>query len=148
MTRWDFRPYLERRAIDIAQPDIAHCGGISELRRIASFCEVYDVALAPHCPLGPIALAASLQVGITAPNFVIQEMSWQMHYNQGADLFTYMLNPEVFSVKDGHVEALAGPGLGIDINEKLVREASEKYVHEKAWRNTTWRGEDGSLREW
>ncbi|CAE6487216.1 unnamed protein product [Rhizoctonia solani] len=148
MTRWDFRPYLERRAIDIAQPDIAHCGGISELRRIASFCEVYDVALAPHCPLGPIALAASLQVGITAPNFVIQEMSWQMHYNQGADLFTYMLNPEVFSVKDGHVEALAGPGLGININEKLVREASEKYLHEKAWRNATWRGEDGSLREW
>ncbi|CAE7226487.1 unnamed protein product [Rhizoctonia solani] len=148
MTRWDFRPYLERRAIDIAQPDIAHCGGISELRRIASFCEVYDVALAPHCPLGPIALAASLQVGIASPNFVIQEMSWQMHYNQGADLLTYILNPEVFSVTNGHVETLTGPGLGIDLNENLIREASEKYVNEKAWRNATWRGEDGSLREW
>lgn len=67
-TRTDFRPYLERRAIDIAQPDVAHCGGISELHRIASLTEMYDVALAPHSPMGPIALAACMQVDITAPN--------------------------------------------------------------------------------
>ncbi|QRV72669.1 enolase C-terminal domain-like protein [Ceratobasidium sp. AG-Ba] len=119
MSRWDFRPYLERRAIDIAQPDIAHCGGISELRRIASMCEV----------------------GVAAPNYALTVAI-------GADLLTYMLNPDVFAVKNGHVEALTGPGLGIEINEKLVREAAEKYAHEKAWRNATWRGEDGSLREW
>ena len=89
-TRTDFRPYLERRAIDIAQPDVshcilagrvwtlltrsscvhqvAHCGGISELHRLASYTETYDVAFAPHCPLGPIALAACMQVDVAAPN--------------------------------------------------------------------------------
>ncbi|EIN08310.1 enolase C-terminal domain-like protein [Punctularia strigosozonata HHB-11173 SS5] len=147
-TRHDFRPYFEKRAIDIAQPDVSHCGGISELRRIASMAETYDVALAPHCPLGPIALAACLQVAISAPNFVIQEMSWEIHYNKGADLATYLVDPSVFAIKNGFVEALYGPGIGIEINEALVRETSESYVKEKAWRNDVWRGEDGSLREW
>jgi galactonate dehydratase len=111
-TRFDYRPYLERRAIDIAQPDISHCGGITELHRIATLTEVYDVAIAPHCPLGPIAFAASIQVAMTAPNFVIQEMSWKMHYNtvdthaDAADLHTYMVNPEVFDLKNGHIEGL------------------------------------------
>ncbi|KAI0316369.1 enolase C-terminal domain-like protein [Amylostereum chailletii] len=147
-TRADFRPYLERRAIDIAQPDVSHCGGISELNRIAALAEIYDVALAPHCPMGPIALAACMQVGINAPNFVIQEMSWQIHYNQGADLFTYLADPSVFAVKDGHVENLTGPGLGIEINETAVREAAAKHAEERAWRNVAWRGPDGTLREW
>ncbi|KAK7676391.1 hypothetical protein QCA50_020654 [Cerrena zonata] len=147
-SRYEFRPYLERRAIDIAQPDISHCGGISELHRIASLTETYDVALAPHCPLGPIALAASVQVDLTAPNFVIQEMSWQMHYNKGADLLTYLVDSSVFSIKDGYVDALEGPGLGIEINETLVREADAKCRQEPAWRNEVWKGLDGSLREW
>ncbi|KAI9068099.1 enolase C-terminal domain-like protein [Trametes sanguinea] len=147
-SRHDFRPYLERRAIDIAQPDVAHCGGISELHRLASYTETYDVALAPHCPLGPIALAACMQVDIAAPNFVIQEMSLQMHYNEGADLLTYLVDPTVFTVKNGYVEALHGPGLGIEINEQLVREAAQKHANEKAWRNAVWKGEDGGLREW
>ncbi|KAG8745801.1 hypothetical protein FRC10_007063 [Ceratobasidium sp. 414] len=120
MSRWDFRPYLERRAIDIAQPDIAHCGGISELRKIAAMCEVYDVALAPHCPLGPIALAASMQVGITAPNFVIQEMSWQMHYNKGqspaACLNIASTSPQAFAVNNGHVGALTGTSTILTLN--------------------------------
>ncbi|KAI0659797.1 enolase C-terminal domain-like protein [Cubamyces menziesii] len=147
-SRHDFRPYLERRAIDIAQPDVAHCGGISELHRLASYTETYDVALAPHCPLGPIALAACMQVDIAAPNFAIQEMSLQMHYNEGADLLTYLVDPTVFTVKNGYVEALYGPGLGIEINEALVREAASKHISEKAWRNAVWKGEDGGLREW
>ncbi|THH21148.1 hypothetical protein EW146_g361 [Bondarzewia mesenterica] len=147
-SRADFRPYLERRAIDIAQPDVSHCGGISELRRIASLTETYDVALAPHCPLGPVALAACMQVALHAPNFVIQEMSWQIHYNKGADLFTYLVDPSVFAVSDGHVEALQGPGLGIEINEVLVRETAEKHSKQIAWRNEVWRGQDGTQREW
>ncbi|KAF8069119.1 enolase C-terminal domain-like protein [Lyophyllum atratum] len=156
-TRTDFRPYLEKRAIDIAQPDVSHCGGISELHRIATLTETYDVALAPHSPLGPIALAACMQVAINAPNFVIQEMSWNIHYNTAAcadpamraDLHTYMLNPDVFTVSEGHIPALEGPGIGIEINEAMVREVSAKYVATyPAWKNPVWRGEDGSLREW
>ncbi|TFK92487.1 enolase C-terminal domain-like protein [Polyporus arcularius HHB13444] len=147
-SRYDFRPYLELRAIDIAQPDVAHCGGISELHRLASYTETYDVSFAPHCPLGPIALAACMQVDITAPNFFIQEMSLQMHYNEGADLLTYLVDPLVFEIVNGYVKALTGPGLGIEINEALVRETAAKYVDEKAWRNAVWTGPDGALREW
>ncbi|EPQ52282.1 enolase C-terminal domain-like protein [Gloeophyllum trabeum ATCC 11539] len=147
-TRSDFRPYLERRAIDIAQPDVSHCGGISELHRIASLTEMYDVGLAPHCPMGPIALAACMQVGLASPNYVIQEMSWQIHYNKGADLYTYLIDPSVFQLQNGYVEALKGPGLGIQINEELVRQTAAKHILEKPWRGTVWRGEDGCLREW
>ncbi|PCH35099.1 enolase C-terminal domain-like protein [Wolfiporia cocos MD-104 SS10] len=147
-SRSEFRPYLEARAIDIAQPDVAHCGGISEMHRIASLVETYDVALAPHCPLGPIALAACMQVDISAPNFFIQELSLQMHYNEGADLLTYLVDPTVFAIKEGYVEALQGPGLGIEINEALVREYAERYSSEKPWINAVWTGADGSVREW
>lgn len=154
-TRSDFRPYLEKRAIDIAQPDVSHCGGISELHRIASLTETYDVALAPHSPIGPIALAACMQVAISAPNFVIQEMSLNIHYNKSpdpardADLYTYLTNPEAFEIKDGHIAILQEPGIGIQINEHMVRETSANYVEKyPAWRNPIWRGEDGSLREW
>ncbi|OBZ67850.1 D-galactonate dehydratase [Grifola frondosa] len=147
-SRNDFRPYLERRAIDIAQPDVSHCGGISELHRIASLTETYDVALAPHCPLGPIALAACMQVDVAAPNFFIQEMSLQMHYNEGADLLTYLMEPSVFAIKDGYVEALEAPGLGIKVNEAMVRETAARCTNDKAWRNAVWKGPDGSLREW
>ncbi|KAF9031720.1 enolase C-terminal domain-like protein [Hymenopellis radicata] len=152
-TRHDFRPYLEKCAIDIAQPDVAHCGGITELRNIAILAETYDVALAPHCPLGPIALAACIQVALTSPNFVIQEMSWKMHYNlddpSAADLHTYMSNPQVFNVQDGHIEALTNPGIGIEIDEDRVRKADATYTaSQQAWRNPVWRGQDGSMREW
>ncbi|KAF8635416.1 hypothetical protein AX15_000410 [Amanita polypyramis BW_CC] len=154
-TRFDFRPYLEKRVIDIAQPDVSHCGGISELHRIACLAETYDVALAPHCPIGPIALAACMQVATSAPNFVIQEMSWKIHYNvnpeagQEADLHTYLLNSKVFEIEGGHVAALQGPGIGVEINEDLVRTTSKHYVEKyPAWRNPVWRGDDGSLREW
>ncbi|KAF9447746.1 enolase C-terminal domain-like protein [Macrolepiota fuliginosa MF-IS2] len=154
-SRAEFRPYFERRAIDIAQPDVSHCGGISELYRIAAFAETYDVALAPHCPLGPIAFAACMQIATCTPNFVIQEMSWEIHYNAhldsevGADLHTFLVDPNIFKVVDGYVNILQGPGLGVEINEALVRQMSERYVKQyPAWRNPVWRGEDGTVREW
>ncbi|KDQ31976.1 hypothetical protein PLEOSDRAFT_48944 [Pleurotus ostreatus PC15] len=158
-TRSDFRPYLEKRAIDIAQPDVSHCGGISELHRIASLTETYDVGLAPHCPLGPIALAACMQVAISAPNFVIQEMSWKVRYhtlpNQEADLYTYLSHPSVFEIKEGYLGTLyltpcfAGPGIGIEIDEQLVRETSANYTSKHTpWKNPVWKGEDGFVREW
>jgi len=71
-SRHDFRPFFEGRALDIAQPDVSQCGGISELVRIAALAETYDVGLAPHCPLGPIALAACAAVGVARLNFPIR----------------------------------------------------------------------------
>ncbi|KAJ7177061.1 enolase C-terminal domain-like protein [Mycena filopes] len=150
-TRQDVRPYLEAGCIDIIQPDVAHAGGISEVRRIANMAETYDVGLAPHCPLGPIAFAACLQLGFAMPNFVICEMSWKMHYNAGEhDLLTYMLNPAVFAVRDGMVSLLEGAGLGIDVDEARVRseDALFRGGEVKAWRNPVWRGPDGAIREW
>jgi galactonate dehydratase len=144
-SRWDFKPFLEAASIDIAQPDLCHAGGISEVRRIAAMCEAYDVAMAPHCPLGPLAFASCLQLAVATPNFAIQEMSIGIHYNKGADLLTYLKDPRVFAVSKGAVETPTGPGLGVEINEDLVREEARKPF---TWRNPAWRGPDGDLREW
>jgi galactonate dehydratase len=145
-SRWDFKPFFEAAALDVAQPDLSHAGGLSECRRIAAFAECYDVALAPHCPLGPIALAACCQLALVAPNFVIQEMSLGIHYNtEQHDLLTYLQNPNVFDVTNGMVNALEGPGLGVHIDEDRVRHAA-KEPH--TWRNPVWRGVDGGVREW
>ena len=95
-SRWDFKPFLERGIVDIVQPDLSHAGGISEVRRIAAMAEAYDVALAPHCPLGPIAFAACLQVAAATPNFTIAEMPLGIHYNNKQfDLLTFLKNPRV-----------------------------------------------------
>jgi len=146
-SRWDFRPFFEAASVDIIQPDLSHAGGISECRRIAAMAEAYDVAVAPHCPLGPLALAACMQIALTSSNFVIQEMSLGIHYNSlEYDLLTYLRNPEVFSVTDGMVPALSGPGLGVEIDEERVR-ASARPI-EPGWRNPVWRGPDGAFREW
>ena len=145
-SRWDFKPFFEAAAIDIAQPDLSHAGGLSECRRIAAMAETYDIALAPHCPLGPIALAACLQLAALAPNFVIQEMSLGIHYNaQEHDLLTYVQNPGMFDVKDGMVDASRGVGLGVLIDEDRVRRAA---LEPHKWRNPVWRGADGGVREW
>jgi galactonate dehydratase len=82
-SRWDFKSLLSDGYVDIIQPDLSHAGGITECKKIASMAEAYDVALAPHCPLRPIALAACLQVDATAHNAFIQEQSLGIHYNPG-----------------------------------------------------------------
>jgi galactonate dehydratase len=145
-SRWEFKGVLERGIADIIQPDLSHAGGLSECRRIAAMAEAYDVAVAPHCPLGPLALGACLQLAATTPNFVIQEMSLGIHYNTGGhDLLTYMTDPSVFDVKDGMVAVPTGPGLGVEIDEARVREAA-KTPHR--WRNPVWRTPDGAFAEW
>ncbi len=101
-SRWDFRPAFAA-GIAVAQPDLSHAGGVSECRRIASMAEAFGVAMAPHCPLGPIALAACLQMHFATPNTLIQEMSWGIHYNVGGDLLDYLVDPSVFAITDGHV---------------------------------------------
>lgn len=146
-SRWDVKPFLEAACVDILQPDISHVGGISELRRIATMAEAYDVPIAPHCPLGPIALAANIQVDAVTPNFAIQEMSLGIHYNtDGHDLFSYIKNPEVWSnIKDGYIQLMDGPGLGIEVDEAKIRELSKDA---KAWVSPGFVGPGGELREW
>ena len=144
--RWGFKPFLERGIVDIIQPDLSHAGGLSECRRIAAMAEAYDVAVAPHCPLGPLALGACLQLATTTPNFVIQEMSLGIHYNTGGhDLLTYCADPSVFDVKDGFVAVPEGPGLGVEIDEAKVRAAASDG---HGWRNPVWRTPDGGFAEW
>lgn len=143
-TRQEFLPVLQS-GIAVAQPDLSHAGGISEVRRIASLCETFDVALAPHCPLGPIALASSLQVAFATPNHLIQEQSIGIHYNEGAEVLDYVVDREPFRFVDGHVERFTGPGLGIEVDEARVREADRRG---HAWRNPVWRHDDGGFAEW
>jgi galactonate dehydratase len=107
--------------------------------------EAYDVAVAPHCPLGPLALASCLQLAATSPNVAIQEMSLGIHYNVGADLFTYCIDPAALTPVDGNLPIPTGPGLGVDIDEAAVREVA-KEGHR--WRNPIWRHRDGSFAEW
>jgi galactonate dehydratase len=144
-SRWDFKGLLADGYVDIIQPDLSHAGGITECKKIASMAEAYDVALAPHCPLGPIALAACLQVDATAHNAFIQEQSLGIHYNQGSDLLDYLVDPTVFAYKDGYVKIPQGPGLGIEINEEHVKKMAE-IGHN--WKNPVWRHKDGSIAEW
>ncbi|RMZ81813.1 hypothetical protein DV738_g1928, partial [Chaetothyriales sp. CBS 135597] len=147
-TRWDVKRFLEDATVDILQPDIAHAGGISETKKIATLAEAYDVAIAPHCPLGPIALAASMQVALSTPNFVIQEMSLGMHYNVEAgeeDILTYVKDKSVFDIDKGYVKALEGPGLGIEVDEETVRRISSETGF---WQCKEFYGPDKSIREW
>ncbi|MED4923816.1 galactonate dehydratase [Anoxybacillus geothermalis] len=144
-SRWDFKTVLSEGYVDIIQPDLSHAGGITEVRKIAAMAEAYDVALAPHCPLGPIALAASLQVDAVAYNAFIQEQSLGIHYNQGNDLLDYLVDPSVFEYQNGYVKIPQGPGLGIEINEEYVREMAA-IGHN--WKNPIWRHADGSVAEW
>ncbi|ALG30323.1 galactonate dehydratase [Glutamicibacter halophytocola] len=144
-SRWDFKDVLASGAVDIIQPDPSHCGGITEARKIAAMAEAYDVAVALHCPLGPIALAANLQIDAGAYNAFIQEQSLGIHYNKSNDLLDYVNDPSVFAYEDGMVAIPEGPGLGIDVNEEYV---IERAAEGHRWRNPIWRHKDGSFAEW
>ena len=148
-SRWDFRQALDA-GVAVAQPDISHAGGISEVRRIAAQAETYDAFLAPHCPLGPVALASALQVDFAIPNLLIQEQSLGIHYNgEGADLLDYLLDRSVFRYRDGWVDRPLGPGLGVEVDAKAI-EAAAAWADDHAyeWRTPVWHHEDGALSEW
>jgi len=144
-SRWDFKQLLHDGYVDVIQPDLSHAGGLSECRKIATMAEAYDVAVAPHCPLGPIALASCLQLDACTHNLLIQEQSLNIHYNEQADLLDYLVDPAVFAYRDGCVAVPQGPGLGITVNEEVVRRAAA-VGH--AWRNPVWRTADGAIAEW
>ncbi len=144
-SRYDFKRLLSLGGVDIIQPDLSHAGGITEVKKIAAMAESYDVALAPHCPLGPIALAACLQVDATSYNAVIQEQSIGIHYNVGKSVLDYAKNPEDFRFEDGYVKLPRLPGLGVEVNRELVLEENQNPHN---WKNPVWHHEDGSVAEW
>lgn len=144
-SKWQFKTLLMDGYVDIIQPDLSHAGGITECKKIFSMAEAFDVAVAPHCPLGPVALAACLQVDATCHNVFIQEQSLGIHYNQGSDLLDYILDHNVFTYENGFVKIPDGSGLGIEVNEEHVRQMAETGHN---WKNPVWRHQDGSIAEW
>ncbi len=144
-SRFEFKRVLEQGGLAILQPDLSHAGGITECVKIAAMAEAYDVAVAPHCPLGPVALAACLHLDFVSHNAVLQEQSMGIHYNQGAELLDYVINKDDFRMDGGYIAALTKPGLGVEVDEERVIEASKNAPD---WRNPLWRHEDGSVAEW
>jgi galactonate dehydratase len=133
-TKWGFREVLEKKAAAILQPDLCHAGGITEVRLIAGLAEAYYAVIAPHNPLGPISLAAGIQLAASIPNFLCQE-----HRSLGDG---YLKQP--FVMRDGFVEVPAGPGLGIELDENAL---ANKVGHQ--WRNPeSYDEDDGSVMDW
>ena len=144
-SRFEFKNVFAAGGLSIVQPDLSHAGGITECLKIASMAEAYDIALAPHCPLGPVALAACLQVDFVSYNAVLQEQSMGIHYNRGGELLDYVINKEDFKITDGYIKPLTKPGLGVEVDEERVIAASKNAPD---WRNPVWRHADGSVAEW
>ena len=133
-TKWGFREILEKGAASILQPDLCHAGGIMEARLIAGMAEAYYATIAPHNPLGPISLAAGLQLAASIPNFLCQE---QVTLGEG-----YLKEP--FKVEDGYVKLPTGPGLGIELDDAQV---ATRLDHN--WLNReTYDVRDGSVVDW
>jgi galactonate dehydratase len=149
LTRADFARLLSSGAVDVIQPDVS-LTGLFELEKLCRMAEAYDVAVAPHCPNGPISLAASLQVDWCAGNVVIQEQSLGLHYNRGyaglpeGEMFDYLSDPAPLTPQDGHLARPAGPGLGVDIDESAVRGRAGHWELP----DPVWRLPDGRLAEW
>ncbi len=133
-TKWGFREVLEKRAATVLQPDLCHAGGITEVRLIAGMAEAYYASIAPHNPLGPISLAAGVQLSASIPNFLCQE---QVSLGEG-----YIKQP--FTVRDGYLDLPKGPGLGIELDEHAM---ADKIHHD--WRNQeSYDADDGSVVDW
>jgi galactonate dehydratase len=136
--RWDFRDAFEKNALQVAQPDVVHAGGITELKKIGAMAEAYDNAFAPHMPYGPVALAASLQVDGCTPNAFIQEQL--IHRQEPGVIEDLVENAEIFTLDDeGYVDIPDGPGLGIELNESYLETA------EANWEPEYWYYDDGSV---
>lgn len=144
-TRWDFKRLFQQGAVDIVQPDISLCGGLMEERKIAAMAEAFDMAVAPHAPYGPVALAATFQVDACTPNVIIQEQSLGIHYNQGFDLLDFVKNKEIFQYQNSFVNIPKKPGLGIEMDEDKIKEVAQQGL---VWNNPSWVNYDGTIAEW
>jgi len=133
-TKWGFREVLEKKAATVLQPDLCHAGGITEVRLIAGMAEAFYATIAPHNPLGPISLAAGVQMAASIPNFLCQE---QVSLGEG-----YLKKP--FTVRNGYLDLPTGPGLGIELDENAM---ADKIGHD--WKNPeTYDADDGSVVDW
>ena len=139
-TRWGYREVIERQAAQILQPDLCHCGGIFEARKIAAMAEVYHMYLAPHNPLGPISLAACLQLDACTPNFLIQEFPGIPEgWDRGVRLFK-----EPFEIKDGYIDLPKKPGLGVELNDEALED-----LKDSGWIKDPYiEYDDGSKADW
>jgi galactonate dehydratase len=139
-TKWGFRELIEKQAVSIVQPDLCHAGGILESKKIAAMAESHYGAVAPHNPLGPISLAACLQLDACTPNFLIQE-----HPTLGdrSDLGHGILK-QPFRIEDGHIRLPEGPGLGIELDEEALRDR----IFEGDWDTPRLYHQDGSVADW
>ncbi len=138
--KWQFRELLEKQAVAVVQPDICHCGGIFEGRKIALMSELYFGSIAPHNPLGPISLAACLQVDACSPNFLVQEHPGNP---DGGDLGVGYLK-EPFVMKNGYIDVPTKPGLGVELDEDALREK----LYDGKWTTPRQYFEDGSNADW
>jgi galactonate dehydratase len=133
-TKWGFREVLEKKAATILQPDLCHAGGISEVRYIAAMAESYYASIAPHNPMGPISLAAGVQIAASIPNFLIQE---QVSLGEG-----YVKQP--FKIREGYLDLPTAPGLGIELDDNAM---ADKIGHD--WKNQqSYDADDGSVMDW
>ncbi|MBQ4082112.1 MAG: galactonate dehydratase [Clostridia bacterium] len=138
--KWEYRQLLEKQAVSVVQPDLCHCGGIFEARKIAAMAELYYASVAPHNPLGPISLAACLQLDTCIPNFLVQEHPGNP---DGADLGVgYLKQP--FVLKDGYIDVPTAPGLGIELDEAALQEK----IYDGKWTTPRQYYEDGSNADW
>jgi galactonate dehydratase len=137
VTRWGFRELCEKRACAIVQPDVCHCGGISEARRIAALAETYQMAVACHNPQGPVAVAASAQVAFATPNYLIQEIV-------RADVpWRDEIVTDPLRLENGSAAPPRRPGLGVEIDE--TRAALHPFAPEVAMAGFH---RDGSVADW
>ena len=138
--KWQYRELLEKQAVAIVQPDICHCGGIFEGRKIAVMSELYFGSVAPHNPLGPISLAACIQLDECIPNFLVQEHPGNQ---DKSDLGVgYIKQP--FLIKDGYIDVPTKPGLGVELDEEALKDK----IYDGRWSTPRIYHEDGSVADW
>ncbi len=139
VTRYEFRPVFEKQAAHIIQPDLCHCGGLWEAKKIAAMAETYYIGVAPHNPLGPVANAAALHFALSTPNFLIQEdmltdVPWRW------DVVQHALKTE-----NGYWLKTDAPGLGIEVNEAA---AARHPFKQEVIHALNVRAHDGAILDW
>src|SRR5215207_8070053 len=140
-TKWGFRDILTLGAAHVLQPDIAHCGGILEARKIAAAAEVSFVGVAPHNPYSWLLTMASIQLDFATPNFLIQEFL----VDHPAEVEQLFATPFIW-LPGGWVEPPIAPGLGIELDWDAVR-AHEQRPYSRTYQPSLWHV-DGSVADW